>query len=520
MDTRNYHHGARLGLQYFREKEPTFVCVVDPDGSEWTRDRFVASSNRLTRAFRSAGLVEGDVLAIASKNCAQYLIVYFAALNAGLSVVPINWHLSDSEIAYILRDSGAKVIVVHGELSPRAHESIRVNACTAALFLSIQSVAGYQNIETFAGEMSTAPLSEPARGRLLAYTSATTGRPKAVILPSKGPQELLRRRIEANALVGILPEDDNVNLCASMLYHSAPLGGCEVALTLGHRVVLVDIWKPELLLELIEKHRVTTTFLVPTMFVRLLKLEESIRNRYSVSSLRFVAHGGAPCPVSIKRAMLDWWGPIIWEAYGATEAQGTVVGPQDWLKYPGTVGKPLPGSAVKILDDAGEELPRNGVGTVYIKPNSGQTFQYKNDPARTQQCTAGEFVTVGDLGYLNEDGYLFICDRRDDLIVSAGVNIYPAEIEACLLEHPDVRDCAVIGESHALLGSVPKAYVEVEPGIECNAAFTMSLLRFAGERLAAMKIPKRIQYVASVPRDPSGKVFRRSLRHSEERLAT
>src|SRR5690606_17757721 len=165
-----------------------------------------------------------------------------------------------------------------------------------------------------------------------------------------------------------------------MLYHSAPLGGCEVALTLAHRVVLVDFWQPELLLALIEKHRVTTTFLVPTMFVRLLKLEESIRNRYSVSSLRFVAHGGAPCPVSIKRAMLDWWGPIIWEAYGATEAQGTVVGPQDWLKYPGTVGKPLPGSAVKILDDAGEELPRNGVGTVYIKPNSGQTFQYKNDP--------------------------------------------------------------------------------------------------------------------------------------------
>jgi len=248
------------------------------------------------------------------------------------------------------------------------------------------------------------------------------------------------------------------------------------------------------------------------MFVRLVKLPPAVRERYSTASLRFVTHGAAACPPDVKRAMLEWWGNIIWESYGATEVQGTIVNAEEWLRYPGTVGRPMPGSAVKILDIDGNELPPLEVGFIYLTPHTGDRFEYKGDPEKTRRSYRGDFVTVGDLGYLNEDGYLFICDRSNDLIISSGMNIYPAEIETVLVQHRLVADCAVLAEPHELLGEVPKAFVQLVPGATPGPTVTADLLHFLGERLAAMKLPKRVEYVSELPRDPNGKLYKRLLR--------
>lgn len=346
----------------------------------------------------------------------------------------------------------------------------------------------------------------------MAYTSATTGRPKAVRLPARDRAEVLAQILQVNASLGLFPEDGNVHLCASMLYHAAPLGGVEVALDMGHRVILVGHWQPEPLLELIDRHRVTTTFMVPAMFVRLLKLPEVARRRWSTASLRFVMHGAAPCPQEVKRRMIEWWGNVIWEAYGATESHGTIVSANEWLQRPGTVGRAMAGSEVRILDEAGRELPPFVIGRVYLRQRQGDRFEYKGDPEKTRASYCGELVTVGDLGYLDDAGYLFLAGRNNDLIISSGMNIYAAEIELVLQQHPQVRDCAVLGEPHELLGEVPKAFIELEADAVASPALSAELLRFVGTHLSAMKLPKRITYVERIPRDPNGKLYKRLLR--------
>ncbi|HEX6996824.1 MAG TPA: AMP-binding protein [Gammaproteobacteria bacterium] len=507
-----------MGFLRFVARDPEKVAVVDHTGAHWTRGELGALVARLARAFAAAGLAPGDAIAIVAPNCAEYLAVYLAGVYAGLSIVPVNWHLSPSETEHILDDSGARAVVVHERLGEKKLASLASAGERAELRLSVGRAAGFLPLDAFVAPHSSAPLEAPPSGRMMAYTSATTGRPKAVRLPPRDGLRTLEHIVAGNRFFGILPEDGNVHLCGSMLYHSAPLAGCEVALHMGHPVVLVDAWEPELLLRLIERHRVTTTFMVPAMLVRLLKLPEPVRRRYSVASLRFVVHGAAPCPSETKRAMIEWWGDVLWEAYGATETPGTIVSAADWLRRPGTVGKPYPGgaAAVKIMDEDGRELPPGEVGLVYLLPGSGERFEYRGDPEKTRACYRGDFVTVGDLGYLDEEGYLFLCDRSTDLIISSGMNIYPAEIEMALVQHPLVRDCAVLGEPHALLGEVPKAYVQLEAGAAGGPAMTAELLRFAGARLAAMKLPKRFEYVERVPRDPNGKLYRRLLRRSRD----
>lgn len=500
-----------IGFQHFAEKDPDFIAIVDPDGRQWSRGALTALVNRLACAFLDKGLRRGDTVAIVSPNCAEYVAVYLGATHAGLQVVPVNWHLAENEIAFILDDCEAQAIVVHDNLGSRLRDAIVRSRGHARLMLSIGNADGYLPLEDFCAPFPSERVDTPEIGRMMAYTSATTGRPKAVLLPVGNGRAALARRVEANRHVGILPEDGNVNLCASMLYHSAPLGGVELALHMGHRVVLVGRWEAEKLLALIHEHHVTTTFLVPTMFVRLVKLPQTVKDRYSIASLRFVAHGAAPCPAEIKRQMIAWWGEVIWESYGATEAQGTIVNSQDWLRFPGTVGKPLPGSEVRILDDEGTERPPGEIGHIYLKPHTGDRFEYKGDPEKTKQSYRGEFITAGDLGYVNEQGYLFVCDRSSDLIISSGMNIYPAEIESVLVQHPHVLDCAVIGEAHELLGCVPKAFVQLDTNAASSPRLKAELLMYAAKQLSAAKLPKRIEFVTTIPRDPNGKLMRRRL---------
>lgn len=506
-----------VGLQHFADERPDFVALVDPSGREWSRTQLCGLTNRLARALLDTGVRPGDAIAVVAPNCAEYIAAYIAGQQAGLKVVPVNWHLAGDELAFVLGDSQARAVLVHESLGQRVLDTVSKHASPEALLIAIGEAAGYASLGKLVEGYSAEPLGIPAAGQMMAYTSATTGRPKAVLRRRHDPRAALENTVRANKMLGILPEDDNVHLCASMLYHSAPLGGVDVALQMGHRVILAGLWQPELLLQLIERHRVTTTFMVPAMFIRLLKLPAEVRRRYSTASLRAVVHGAAPCPTDVKRAMVEWWGNIVWEAYGSTEANGTIVSTDEWLRRPGTVGRPFPGAAVKIMDEDGHELPPYEVGLVYLRPALGDRFEYKGDPEKTRRCYRGDYITVGDLGYVDEDGYLFIRGRSSELIISSGMNIYPAEIETVLMEHPLVRDCAVLGEPHALLGEVPKAVVELETGVRAEPMLTAALIEFVGKRLSAMKLPKRIEYVERIPRDPNGKLYKRLLSDGGDR---
>lgn len=499
-----------IGFHHFAARGPARVGVVDPQGVVWSRGRLAALAHGTAGALRAAGLSPGDRLAIVSPNCAEFLAVHLGGIEAGLCVVPVNWHLADEELAFVLEDAGPSVVVAHAGLGAARLATLQARRGAARVMVSIGHAAGFVPLETFAAVRAGARAPAP-RGRVMAYTSATTGRPKAVLLPQRNAEAALAKTVEWHRSLGIEPESDNVHLCASMLYHSAPLEGAVMALEMGHAVVLVDRWQPELLLMLIERYRVTTSFMVPSMFVRLLRLPAATRRRYSTASLRFVVHGGAPCPVAVKRGMLDWWGPIVWESYGAAEGQGTIASPADWLRRPGTVGKPIPGCLIKVLDEEGRELPPGEVGLVYLRPHTGDRFAYKGEPEETRRSYRGDLITVGDLGFLDEEGFLFLCDRRADLIISSGMNIYPAEIEQALLEHPAVADCAVCAMPHELFGQVPKAVVQAADGAVPGPPLTAELLQFLQRRLAPMKLPKRFEYRDEIPRAPTGKLARRRL---------
>jgi long-chain acyl-CoA synthetase len=312
-------------------------------------------------------------------------------------------------------------------------------------------------------------------------------------------------------LFGIRPYDDNVHICGSPLYHTAVLVFASTSLHVGHPVVLMDRWTPQEMLRLIEEHRVTHSHMVPTQLHRLLALPEDVRASADVSSLRTMIHAAAPCPPDIKRRMLEWWGPVIYEYYAATEGGGTLVTPTQWLEKPGTVGLPWPTSEIRILDDDGQDLPTGEPGTVYMKLGQGD-FEYFKDRGKTEGNRRAGFFTVGDVGYLDEDGYLFLCDRKSDMIISGGVNIYPAEIEGVLLAHPKVADAAVFGIPHADWGEEIKAVVEPAPGVEPGDDLTRELFAHCAAQLARFKLPRSVDYTTEMPRDPNGKLYKRKLR--------
>jgi long-chain acyl-CoA synthetase len=504
-----------FGVRHFAAKDPAAVALIEPQGRTWSRGDLLEFVDRTAQALAAAGLLPGDTLAIVSPNCAEYFGIHLAALAAGLYVVPVNWHLADPEIAYLLDNSRARALVAHAQLGSARLAALLTHASRAALRVSIGRATGFATLDDLIAEHPPRPVEGRERGRMMAYTSATTGRPKGVRFPIGSSHAALGKAIAWHRSLGIALESSNVHLCSSMLYHSAPLEGATVALEMGHAIVLTDRWNAEAALQVIDEYSVTVAFMVPAMFVHLLKLPAEVRSRYSAASLRFVIHGGAPCPADVKRRMIDWWGPIVWEAYGASEVQGAIASSAEWLCYPGTVGRPIVGSQIKILDDAGREVPAGTVGLIYLTPYHGDRFEYYGDGQKTQACRRGELVTVGDLGYVNDDGYLFICGRRSELIISSGMNIYPAEIEQVLIEHDGVTDCAVVGMAHELFGEVPRAIVQPADGYAPDAKLTLDLLRFLGERLAPMKLPRRVDYVSPLPRDPNGKLLRRLLAEPE-----
>jgi long-chain acyl-CoA synthetase len=500
-----------FGVRYFAEKNPGAAAVIEARGGRWSRGDLLAFVDRTARALVGAGLEPGDAVAIVSPNCKEYLGVHLAAIAAGLYVVPVNWHLADREIAYLLDNSFARALVAHARLGTARLAALLARATRTVLRVAIGRAEGFATLDELVATHPPRPYGEREPGRMMPYTSATTGRPKGVRRPLAGARATLRKTVAWHQSLGIAIEDRNVYLCSSMLYHAAPLEAATIALEMGHAVVITDQWDPETALQTIDDYSVTNVFMVPTMFVRLLKLPAEVRARYSCASLRFVIHGGAPCPEDVKRRIIDWWGPIVWESYGASEVQGAVTSSTEWLRHPGTVGRPIAGSRLKILDDDGREVPPGTVGLIYLTHYTGDSFEYFGDEAKTRATRRGDFVTVGDLGYVNDEGYLFVCGRRSEVIISSGMNIYPAEIEQVLIEHVSVADCAVVGMAHELFGEAPRAIVQPAAGCVPDSNLTFEILRFLAERLAPMKLPRRIDYAARLPRDANGKLRRREL---------
>ncbi|WP_024800820.1 acyl-CoA synthetase [Nocardia sp. BMG51109] len=504
----------QLGLWNIAATDPGRIAVVDPSGREVGYGELAAQADRIARGLQAKGMRAGDVLVSMVHNSAEALAVYFAAYQAGLYIVAVNWHLTGPEVAYILGDSEAEVFIADERFAEAARIAADEAKVPADARYSVGEVAGFRPLAEL-GATETGRPDARTTGAPMLYTSGTTGRPKGVRRPLTGadPDVVGPQSTGFFGLFGLQPFDEHVHICGSPLYHTAVLNFASISIQLGHKVVLMDKWDPEEMLRLIDKHRVTHSHMVPTQFHRLLALPEQVRAKYDVSSLRCMIHGAAPCPQETKRQMLEWWGPVVTEYYAATEGGGTSISGAEWLRKPGSVGKAWPYAVVKVLGDDGAELPPGETGTVYMRMG-GSNFEYHKDRAKTEDARVGDLFTVGDIGHMDEDGYLYLHDRRSDLILSGGVNIYPAEIENELITHPKVADVAVFGLPHEDWGQEVKAVVQPAEGIVGDERLTRELMEFAASRLAKYKLPRSIDYLDELPRDPNGKLYKRKIRES------
>lgn len=483
---------------------PALIC---PDGEIRTVGQLLDATHRLAHGLRALGVQKGDVVAYCLKNSPEIFEVILAVSEIGAYYNPIPWHLTAYEIQHILTDSGAKVVVAGAE-AMQACTGTQARVFGVGLDAPLQTASGEIHPYSALGTGSTEPPLERAAGGVMTYTSGTTGKPKGVKrpLPPAPPEPIASAFASFLRIYGMTP-GEGVHLVTSPLYHTAVVYFAINCLHLGQRIVLMEKWSAEGMLERVQTWRVTSSHMVPTQLVRLLEVPD--KERYDISSLKHMVHSAAPCPVSVKKAILEWWGPVLYEYYAAGEGGGTMVTPQEWLERPGTVGRPWPTAEIKIFDDEGLLLPPDTVGTVYIKML--QRFEYHQDQAKTEKAwrTDGYF-TVGDAGYLDAAGYLFLCDRKADMIISGGVNIYPAEVEGVLASHPAVADVAVFGIPDDTWGEQVKAVIQlrgaVTPGIEAE------LLAWASERLARFKQPRSIDFIPEMPREPNGKLKKRLLR--------
>jgi long-chain acyl-CoA synthetase len=494
------------------EEEPDRIALTLPDGREIRAGELVAQVNRLVHGLRARGVGEGSVVAVLQPNGAPLVELLLAAMQAGWHYTPINVHLRPGEVAHILRDSRADAFFGHARYADLCAAAADEAGVPRARRFAAGDVPRAEPIDDLKhGQPDTRPDARLA-GQFMQYTSGTTGCPKAVrrAIPAMDPDQMIAMLASNLYRYDIEPGGDHVHLVTSPMYHMAPLSFGYFSLHFQHPVVLMDGWDAERALELIERHRVTTTHMVPTQFQRLVRLPADVRAKYDVSSLRHVMHAAAPCPIELKRAMLEWWGPVIYEYYGATEGGGTMVRAEEWLAHPGTVGRPWPGADVKIFDDEGRECGPGEIGTVYLKLS--MEFEYKDDPEKTRAGRRGDYFTVGDVGELDRDGYLFLRDRKIDMIISGGVNVYPAEVEAVLLGHPEVADAAVFGIPHDVWGEEVRAVIEPTAGVRADAELERRLLAHCSAQLAKYKCPRKVEFRDALPRDPNGKLYKRLLR--------
>ncbi|MEI8050103.1 MAG: acyl-CoA synthetase [Actinomycetes bacterium] len=503
-----------FGFWAFATESPEYLALVTPEGREVSAGDLLGRANQVVHALRSFGLKQGDVVATLLPNGQEMIEVYLACLQAGWYLVPNNFHLVGAEVGYILEDSGAKVFIAHENFEDIALDAAEVAGMAGTACLAVGEIPGFGSYHRLTDAQPTTTPENRTIGDVMNYTSGTTGRPKGIYRPLSGatPEEAALGMSGILFLFGIQPQADNVHIIGSPLYHTAVLRFGGASLHLGHTIVVMDKWLPEEMLRLIETYKVTTSHMVPTQFHRLLSLPVEVRSAYNVSSLQHMIHAAAPCPVEIKRAMIEWWGNAVDEYYAASEGGGTVVTAAEWMEKPGTVGRPWPISEIGIFTDDGDRIMEPGeIGTVYMSMQTG-TFEYHKDQEKTEKNRIGSFFTVGDVGYLDEDGYLFLCDRKTDMIISGGANIYPAEIEGAIIMHPKVGDVAVFGIPNVDWGEEVKAVIEPAAGVEPDKALEAEILEFLADKIAKFKQPKSIDFTSEMPRDPSGKLYKRKLR--------
>ncbi|WP_307781193.1 acyl-CoA synthetase [Rhabdothermincola sediminis] len=468
-------------------------------------------ANRLSQLFRAAGLRPGDHMAFCMENHPKFLAIAWGAQYAGLYYTAISSRLTSEEVEYIVNDCGAKVFITSQYKAEAAEHLVdRMPNVSVRLVLD-GPLEGYEPYEEVVGRYPAEPLADRVAGKDMLYSSGTTGRPKGV--KPAFPSEPIDQPTAVTGLMQLLFQADPsmVYLSPAPLYHAAPLRFTMAVHQIGGTAVIMEHFDAEEALALIERYRVTHSQWVPTMFVRMLKLPEEVRNRYDVSSMRVAIHAAAPCPVPVKRQMIEWWGPVIHEYYAATEGNGFVYcNSEDWLAHPGTVGRPLLGE-VHIVGEDGEEVPVGEEGTIYF--SGGNDFEYHNDPEKTAQSRNDRgWTTLGDVGRVDEDGFLYLTDRKSYMIITGGVNVYPQETENLLVTHPKVLDCAVIGVPNEDFGEEVKAVVQLADGIEPGPELEQELIAFCREHLADVKCPRSVDFVDELPRHPTGKLYKRLLR--------
>lgn len=498
-----------------------FATGIISGGRRKTRDDVNERARLIAGGLAALGVRQGDSVGILMRNDIAFLEVAYAVMTLGAYAVPVNWHFKADEIAYVIGDSGARVLIGHTDLlhgldsvmpggvtmlsvppPPEITETYRVDPARLA------SAPGARDVDTWLARQT--PYDGPAlpQPQNMIYTSGTTGQPKGVKRHAPTPEQTVSMEANRALIYGLKPGVRA--LLPGPLYHSAPNAFGLRAGRLGDALVLMPRFDAEEFLRVIDEQKIDNVFMVPTMFTRLLKLPEQVRKSYDVSSLRHVIHAAAPCPAEVKRAMIEWFGPVIYEFYGSTESGAvTFANSEDALRKPGTVGKISPGAELRFLGDGGRILPRGEIGEIYSRLSAYPDFTYHNRPEKRAEIDRDGFITSGDVGYIDADGYVFICDRKRDMVISGGVNIYPAEIEAVLHGISGLHDCAVFGIPDDEFGEALMAVIEPQPGAVLDVAAIREQL---GASLAGYKVPKHIEIRAGLPREDSGKIFKRRLR--------
>jgi len=497
-----------------KERPHQPAMIMGNTGQTITYQQLEETTNRGAHLFRKLGLKRGDHIALLMENQPAFFEICWAAQRAGIYYTPISYYLQPDEMEYIINNCEAKVFIAsykqHRHASavmdriPKAEHRFMVDGC----------VDGFVAWEMALEHMPVTPIADQSEGREMLYSSGTTGKPKGIkfALPKGGlgEAEEITRSVGLCLFMGVT--HDTVALSTAPVYHSAPLGFVMGAHRIGCTVVIMEKFDAEDALRLIEKYKVGYSQWVPTMFVRLMKLPEVVRHKYDVSSMKMAIHGSAPCPMDIKEKIIQWWGPVLWEFYSGSERNGIfMIGSEDWLKHKGSVGRCVDAQVHIVNDETNEELPIGQIGTIYC--SKGTVFEYHGDAEKTRSITIRDgWTTLGDVGYLDTEGFLYLTDRKSYMIISGGVNIYPQETEDCLIQHPLVADLAVFGVPHPEMGEEVKAVVQLEDHSLASPALAKELIDYCRSKISPIKCPKSIDFEKELPREETGKLKKRLIK--------